>query len=115
MKRRAYRFMMWLLMAAAGATLFQTYPLYPISGDTGTGFYGCTRFAANSTGNVIDWCWLLDCQNGFFGGLIDPCADPSSSPWLLDCANYTGDTDTTDTTTGGTTGGTTNTNQTTNQ
>lgn len=99
MKRRAYRFLVWLTMAASGSTLFQTYPL---TGDSGTGYWGCTRFAANSVGSSINFCWLLDCDNGFFGGLIDPCNDPGTSAWLVDCDNYTGpdddDTDTTDTT-----------------
>lgn len=105
MKRRAYRFLIWLMMAFTGATLFQTYPIYPVSGDTGTGYYGCTRFAANSIGNSIDFCWLLDCQNGFFGGLIDPC-NSAAGAFLVDCDTYTPpSTDTTNTNTTNTTYG----------
>jgi len=35
--------------------------------------------------SATNFCFLLDCQNGFFGGLIDPCNDPSAGATLLDC------------------------------
>ena len=98
MKRRAYRFLVWLMMAATGATLFQTFP---VSGDSGTGYYGCTRFAANSVGNSVDFCWLLDCQNGFFGGAIDPC-NSAAGAFLVDCDTYTPPDDSGTTNTSGT-------------
>ena len=101
MKRRAYRFLVWVMMAATGATLFQTYPLFPVSGNTGTGFYGCTRFAANSVGNSVDFCWLLDCENGFFGGAIDPC-NSAAGAFLVDCDTYTPPDDSGTTNTSGT-------------
>jgi hypothetical protein len=80
-------------MIAGGATLFQEFPF---TGTGGGGYFGCTRFATNSVGTAIDFCYLLDCENGFFGGLVDPCADPSAGAWLLDCPNGVG---------GGTNGG----------
>lgn len=106
MNRRATRIWIWLAMIAAGGTMFQF--------TTNTGAYsgGCGEFYANGIVGSVDFCYLFDCENGFFGGAIDPC-DPNN-PSLVDCPGYipptdgddttngtdTGDTDTTDTTDG---------------
>ncbi len=83
MRRRVSGVWIWLAMIGSGATLFTTFP---ITGTTGAGYHGCQRFVSNGVSNSIDFCYLLDCQNGFFGGLVDPCADVSmGESWLLDC------------------------------
>ena len=96
MKRRAARIWVWLAMIAAGATMFQF--------TTNSGAYrgGCGEFYANGIVGSVDFCYLFDCDNGFFGGAIDPC-DPNN-PSLVDCPGYVppADGDTTDTTTGDT-------------
>ena len=100
MKRRSLRAWLWLTMTFGGATMFQA-----CTGATGAGNYGWQRFMSNSLLSVIDWCYVLDCQNGFFGGLIDPCNDPSAGAWLLDCTNAGGGTTNGNGTTNGTTNG----------
>jgi hypothetical protein len=96
-------------MAFSAGTLFQAFP---ITGTGGGGYHGCSRFATNALANSVDFSYLLDFQNGFLGGVIDPCNDPSSGPLFLDCENAGtggGTTDTTtDTTTTDTTTNTTN-------
>jgi len=82
MKRGISGIWQWLAMALGGATLFQAYP---ITGVGGAGGYGCQRFATNGLANSIDFSYLLDFQNGFFGGVVDPCGDLSSGPLFLDC------------------------------
>ena len=100
MHRRTRRIGIWLALLTGGATLFQT-----VGFTTNTGAFrgGCREFAMNGVSSAVDMCYLLDCRNGFFGGLVDPC-DPQN-PSLLDCGNYTGGTTngngtTTDTTNG---------------
>lgn len=37
----------------------------------------CQKFGAQKTLTAVDWCYIFDCQNGLFGGLVDPCnGDP---------------------------------------
>lgn len=116
----------WILMATlcSGVTLYQGIgfttgylPLYGglIGGERGN---GCARYATNGLSSSIDFCFLLDCQNGFFGGLVDPCANAGSATdaLLMDCTNIgAGGANGTDQ--GATTGttGTTNTGTNTNQ
>jgi len=73
--------------------------------------FSCNRFTSNGVLSSTNFCFLLDCENGFAGGLWDPCNDPSQGPVLLDCPNSTGGTtggSTTDNTNTGTTNNTTN-------
>jgi hypothetical protein len=56
-----------------------------VGGSSGT---GCSRFATNGLSSSVDFCYLLDCQNGFFGGVVNPCAGGTSS-LLVDCGNNT--------------------------
>ncbi|GMU23929.1 MAG: hypothetical protein AMXMBFR13_40060 [Phycisphaerae bacterium] len=123
MKRHLRRGWRWLALTFGGATVFQaattttpttpTTPVYPITNQVGTGRGGCVRFATNGILNSVDFCYLLDCQNGFFGGVVDPCNDVSSGGGiLLDCGTITTTTNGTDT--DGTGTGTTTGSQTTN-
>jgi hypothetical protein len=98
MHRRTRRIGIWLALLASGATLFQTVGFTDLNG----AFQGgCRPWTANGVTSAVDMCYLLDCQNGFFGGLVDPC-DPQK-PALLDCPT-TGTTTSSGNTTG--TGGT---------
>ena len=102
MHRRTRRIGIWLALLAGGATLFQTVGF---TANNGAFRGGCQEFAVNGVTSAVDMCYLLDCRNGFFGGLVNPC-DPQN-PSLLDCGNYSsGTTSGTGTTTGTrTTGG----------
>lgn len=100
MNRRMTRIWVWLAMIVAGATMFQ------FSTNTGAYSGGCGEFYANGIVGSLDFCYLFDCENGFFGGAIDPC-DPNN-PSLMDCPglviDVTGEgTTTTETTTDTTT------------
>lgn len=85
----------WVLSAAAVASagmVFQT---------------ACMSFAGNQVLHALDFCFLFDCQNGAFGGLIDPCPDQattdssgSSSTDTVTRANIFVDCPTVDTTSG---------------
>jgi len=33
----------------------------------------CGQGGVQRTLSTLDFCFLLDCQNGAFGGLLDPC------------------------------------------
>jgi hypothetical protein len=95
----------WLMVAtalASGATMFAIAE------------GACAQYGANYAMTAFDACWLLDCQNGAFGGAV-PLCDPTNplNNLLVDCPT-TGTTTATGTTTGtttqtGTTTGTTTT------
>jgi len=93
MRWRTRRIWIWLALILGGATVFQTVGFTTSSGAVSG---GCRDFALNGVASAVDMCYLLDCESGFFGGLVDPC-DPQN-PALLDCANTTTTTDETDTT-----------------
>lgn len=50
---------------------------------------GCVSYAAESGLAATDFCFIFDCQNGIFGGTIDPCAttgdEVQQGPILVDC------------------------------
>ena len=47
---------------------------------------GCGSYMAESTLAATDFCFIFDCQNGMFGGTIDPCASTDTQgPLLADC------------------------------
>ena len=59
---------------------------------------GCLEYAGESLFDTIDFCFVFDCQNGLFGGAIDPCPNvsnftgeavfrPPSGPLFVDCPN----------------------------
>ncbi|MHC4796822.1 MAG: hypothetical protein ACYTF1_09275, partial [Planctomycetota bacterium] len=80
MNRRRCRWLTWLAMILGGATMFQSV------GFTGSGLNsGCSRFGTNGFLSTTNFCVLLDCENGFLGGVVDPCSDPSQAATLLDC------------------------------
>ena len=90
MSRRRRHIWIWLALLAGGATLFQTIGF---SANSGAISGGCRDWTLNGVTSAVDMCYLLDCENGFFGGLVDPC-DPQN-PALLDCSNTATTTDTT--------------------
>ena len=100
MHKRLYRGLMIAGMFLAGSYLFAS------------GSLGCGSLASEAAISSTDMCFIFDCTNGIFGGLIDPCANvygtdtgnpeqgqagtfagPSSGPFFADCP--------TDETTGG--------------
>lgn len=51
---------------------------------------GCVPFLAESTATATDFCFIFDCQNGLFGGTIDPCSGQVANgqvapPFFADC------------------------------
>ena len=44
------------------------------------GFVGCASLGAESLSGAVDFCFLFDCTDGIFGGLIDPCSPVFSRP-----------------------------------
>jgi hypothetical protein len=51
---------------------------------------GCVSFTAESALVATDFCFIFDCQNGLFGGTIDPCTpsgteDNPVGPFFADC------------------------------
>jgi len=52
---------------------------------------GCiTPFLAESSATALDFCFIFDCQNGFFGGTADPCSTQTANgevadPFFADC------------------------------
>lgn len=34
----------------------------------------CTSFVGESMLTSTNFCFIFDCQNGFFGGTVDPCS-----------------------------------------
>lgn len=83
MKQRLNRWLAWLTIALGSGTLFQ------VTGFTNTNIPGggCSSFYANGIATSVDFCYLLNCDNGFIGGLVQPCGDPNSAEddLLVDC------------------------------
>lgn len=83
---RMQRGFRWLAIVGCGASLFQiTTGFFPYNGVIGGNSSGCARFAANGLSTSIDFCYILDCDNGFFGGAIDPCTGDPATSLLVDC------------------------------
>lgn len=102
---RKQRLWVWLAMACGGVTMYQGLGFTTgyltnyggaIGGSSGT---GCSRFATNGLASSVDFCYLLDCDSGFFGGIVDPCAGGTTGDLLTDCAGQITTTDQTNTTT----------------
>ena len=64
---------MWFILLLVGAFVMQ-----PAS---------CVSRTASTTLAATNFCFIFDCQNGFFGGLIQPCGSPLTSfdDILQDC------------------------------
>ena len=47
----------------------------------------CVAFTAENTLAATNVCFIFDCVNGFFGGLIQPCGNPlfSTDDLVNDC------------------------------
>jgi len=43
----------------------------------------CSSYVGESAFAATDFCFIFDCQNGIFGGTIDPCA--TQNPLFVDC------------------------------
>jgi hypothetical protein len=67
-KRRLLRYTMLLL---GGAALF------------GNANAACTRIAGDQALLSLNACFIFDCQDGLFGGLIDPCV--AGQELFIDC------------------------------
>ena len=79
---RTWKFRSLAILVAtgiSGAALFQTP--------------GCVTFAATTVVSALDFCAILDCQNGLLGGVIRPCGSPLSTDddVLADCRNFVDD------------------------
>lgn len=101
MRRRSKRLWTWLAILLGGASLFQTGGFTTQNGAISS----CSRFWTNGISTSVDFCYLLDCRSGFFGGLVQPCGDPrtTADDLLVDCSTITTTTTTTTTGTTGTT------------
>ncbi|MCC7294030.1 MAG: hypothetical protein IT449_18365 [Phycisphaerales bacterium] len=40
----------------------------------GDGLGGCASMGFQAASGAVDFCFLFDCTDGIFGGLIDPCS-----------------------------------------
>ncbi len=85
-KSSTRRFWMWLVLLASGGTVFQGI------GFTRNGLGGACQgrnFYENGILTSVDFCAVLDCRNGFFGGIVQPCGSPTSTTddLLVDCSN----------------------------
>ena len=76
-RRRLKRLGLAVILAVGGGLVFQAPQ-------------GCNTLAATTVVSGIDFCSIIDCQNGMFGGLINPCGSPTSTAddLLADCQNF---------------------------
>lgn len=75
-KSRRRRVELALILTLGGGTTFQAIA-------------GCTQLFGNAGAAALDFCFLLDCQNGFFGGLAQPCDPQSGFTFFIDCPTLT--------------------------
>ncbi len=61
MRRKLRRVAAVAAIISAGGILMQTSN------------FACESFAGESLFTAIDMCFIFDCQNGAFGGLLNPC------------------------------------------
>ncbi len=75
------------VLAGAGLVLAGAYLM------SGMG-NGCSMFLAESALTSADFCFIFDCQNGLFGGTVDPCAGTQDfsgeQPLFTDCPDFFG-------------------------
>jgi hypothetical protein len=69
MRRKINRVIVGIGAAALMGVLFQT---------------ACAGFAGSQALQVVDFCFLFDCQNGALGGLLDPCSGGTAN-LFVDC------------------------------
>jgi hypothetical protein len=71
-------------LVAAGASVF-----------SGPGT-SCSSYITESTLTGADFCFIFDCQNGLFGGTVDPCPPQATQingiqlPLFRDCPELQG-------------------------
>lgn len=48
------------------------------------------RLGAEGALTSIDFCYIFDCQGGFFGGAVQPCGDPATTAddIFVDCPGF---------------------------
>lgn len=68
MRRSARKMLTWAVLAGGGG--------YLLAGP-GT---GCGSYVVEAGLAATDFCFIFDCQNGIFGGTIDPCANTGTDP-----------------------------------
>jgi len=72
------RVLLTALMVAAGGAVFAT---------NGGGCIDAGQLALQMSSSAVDMCFIFDCQNGFLGGTISPCGDPTTAAddLFVDC------------------------------
>ena len=79
MRSRMQRIAVLLALLAGGGSLMVSSNL------------GCESFAGESLMTSLDFCFIFDCTNGIFGGVVQPCqqgVDTEGNPTgtlFLDC------------------------------
>lgn len=63
MRSRMQRIAIVLALLAGGGTVMATSNM------------GCASFAGESLMTSLDFCFIFDCTNGIFGGLVQPCQE----------------------------------------
>ncbi|MFQ5495154.1 MAG: hypothetical protein ACE5EX_07205 [Phycisphaerae bacterium] len=82
MRSRSRRIPLVLSIVLGGSVLF-----------SGPGT-GCVDIMTESFLTTTDFCFIFDCQNGLFGGTIDPCAGTGQGdrsgelPLFTDCPDF---------------------------
>lgn len=79
MRSRSRRIVMTVGLVLGGAYLA-----------AGSGTTGCVSFSMGSAFAAADFCFIFDCQNGLFGGTLQPCSNDNrvganESDILTDC------------------------------
>lgn len=81
MRSKIRRMLMMGVLAGSGAVVFETAGA------------GCASFTGEQALIAADFCFIFDCQNGAFGGTVQPCNGapglsagiPGHNPLLVDC------------------------------
>ena len=55
----------------------------------GQGGIGCAELFADAAAAGVDFCFLLNCQEGFFNGLVQPCDPEAGFTFFIDCPELT--------------------------
>jgi hypothetical protein len=95
MKEQLNRWLVWLMIVLGSGTLFQVLTTPPGFTNQHIPDGGCGSFYAHGAVSGVDFCFLLNCDNGFFGGLVQPCGDPNNpdDDLLVDCGAGVGTAD----------------------
>ena len=51
----------------------------------GQGTIGCAELGLNAGLAGVDFCFLFNCQQGFFGGVVQPCDAEGGFTLFIDC------------------------------